>query len=153
MGWSIENGAVVQTQATVPGGTPAGGFGTLWLRTSDGHLIRTDSGGVDNDVESGSGGGLSVTAVKTANYTASAGDLVRYNPSGGTFTITFPAVPSTDDQVGTKNVNSSTASITLAGNGNNVESPATYSVAASQTITGDGIALIYQYDGTNWIIT
>lgn len=56
MGWSIQDGAVVQHQATVPGGTPAAGYSTLWLRSSDGHVIRTDSSAVEHDLESGGGG-------------------------------------------------------------------------------------------------
>lgn len=58
MTWAIEDGSVVAQQATVPGGTPAAGYHTVWVRSSDGHVIRTDSGGTDHDLEAAGGGSL-----------------------------------------------------------------------------------------------
>jgi hypothetical protein len=100
----------------------------------------------------GNGGGLAFTALKTGAYTAVAGDLVKYDPTSGTFTLTFPASPSADDRVGFKNASASTVAVTLAGNGNTVENPASYGVAASQSVSGNGLALTYQFDGTSWLI-
>lgn len=55
---------------------------------------------------SGSGGGggttLTPTAVKTANYTAAAGDLVLCDISAGSFTVTFPTAPADKTQIGVK---------------------------------------------------
>ena len=44
-------------------------------------------------------GGTSWVAVKTANYTASAGEGVFANTSGGAFTVTLPASPTLGDEV------------------------------------------------------
>lgn len=93
------------------------------------------------------------TATKTANYTASSNEHVKYDISGPTFTITMPASPSTDDQVGIKNVTTDISAITLSGNGNNVEDPSSPgSTSASVSVTGAGVSLIYQFDGTAWWI-
>jgi hypothetical protein len=45
------------------------------------------------------GGGTSWQAVKTSNFTASAGQGVFCNTSGGAFTLTLPASPSIGDEV------------------------------------------------------
>ena len=45
------------------------------------------------------GGGTSWQAVKTSNFTASAGQGVFCNTSGGAFTLTLPASPSVGDEV------------------------------------------------------
>lgn len=42
-------------------------------------------------VQVGSGGGMTVTPVKTANYTAEPNEVVPVDTSGGAFTITLPA--------------------------------------------------------------
>lgn len=48
-----------------------------------------------DDVTGGTGGGGGVSwSIKTANYTASDGDGVMVDSSGGTFTVTLPATPS-----------------------------------------------------------
>jgi hypothetical protein len=49
---------------------------------------------------SGSGGSLTLADVKTANYTASAGERVPVDASGGSFTVTLPASPEDGDLVG-----------------------------------------------------
>lgn len=93
------------------------------------------------------------TATKSSNYTASSNEHVKYDPSGPTFTLTMPSSPSTNDQVGIKNVTTDIGAITLAGNGNNVEDPAAPgSTSSSVSVAGAGVSLVYQYDGTAWWI-
>ena len=46
-----------------------------------------------------SGGGITYTTVKTANYTAVADDGVQTNTTAGAFTVTLPATPAIGDQV------------------------------------------------------
>lgn len=59
-----------------------------------------------------SGAGLSPTDIKTGNYTAVAGELVRTNSTGSAFTITLPATPVDGDRVGVVDIT-----------GNNVTNP------------------------------
>jgi hypothetical protein len=49
---------------------------------------------------SGTGGALTLTAVKTGNYTAAASERVPCDASGGGFTVTLPTSPSDGDLVG-----------------------------------------------------
>jgi hypothetical protein len=94
---------------------------------------------------------LSFTTVKTTNYTGNSWEHIKYDPSGGTFTITFPPSPAIGDKIGTKNVTASAISITVNGNGNNLEGPlAPGTTAASVSVGGAGRSLIWQYDGTVW---
>jgi hypothetical protein len=53
-------GLVLDTQATVPGGTPAAGKSTFWIRSTDGYGIITDENG-DDIVIDGVGGGAAVS--------------------------------------------------------------------------------------------
>jgi len=96
---------------------------------------------------------LSFTDLKTTSYTAVSWEHVKYDPSTPTVTVSFPASPATDDQVGVKNCTTDTTSCTISGNGNNVEDPSSPgSTAASVGIAAAGVSLIYQYDGTEWWI-
>lgn len=92
------------------------------------------------------------TTTLTTPATLAIGDYQRYDPSGGTFQIDMPAGPTRGEMVGLKNVTSDTTAITLDGNGSNVENPTTFSLASSASVSGDGIGLLYQYDGTQWLI-
>lgn len=48
----------------------------------------------------GGGGGASFTPIKTANYTAAAGEIVRLNSNGGAFTVSLPVTPPDGSIVG-----------------------------------------------------
>lgn len=55
-------GLVLDLQSSVPGGTPAAGKATFWIRDTDGYGIITDENGIDTVIGSGvSGGGGSST--------------------------------------------------------------------------------------------
>lgn len=60
--------------------------------------------------------GLTATAVKTANYPAVAGDLVRGDTSSGTFTVTLPA-STVGAVIGLKKTDSSATALTFATTG------------------------------------
>jgi len=168
--WTIEESGAEQRRGTLPGTLTVG----LTTSTND-VIVNADTTGVGGGVTidwtvlyltrgtitdgvssgggGGGGGGLTFTATKTANYTASAGEAVLYDPSGGTFTLSMPGSPATDDQVGIKNAGTSATAVTLSGNGNNVEDPSSPgSVAASVSVSGGGVSIIYQFDGTQWWI-
>lgn len=91
--------------------------------------------------------------VTSGPTTAAVNDFVKYDPSGGTFTINAPSSPVKDDRFGIKNSTADTTTITLSGNGSNIEDPGTFALSSSVSVTGAGISLIYQYDGTSWFIT
>ena len=73
------------------------------------------------------GGGTEWQAVKTANYTASAGEGIFANTTSGAFTVTLPSSPSQGDEVtivdyaGTFGSNN----LTVARNGSNIDGAAT----------------------------
>lgn len=60
---------------------------------------------------------FSVTAVKTANYTAAAGDLIPCDVSGGGFTVTLPAAPADKTRIYIKKIDTSTNQVTIARGG------------------------------------
>jgi hypothetical protein len=79
-----------------------------------GLLAETDSGAVGGKVTlTGQGptvGGVAdqrtlvhvhtvITGIKTGNYTANANEIVRFDSTGGTFNLTFPAAPHSGDSV------------------------------------------------------
>ena len=104
---------------------------------------------------SGAGSSLVFTGLVVANTTASVNDFVKYDPSGGTFTIDAPVSPTKDDRFAVKNSTADTTTITLDGNGNNIEDPGSFALSSSVSVSGAGIALIYQYDDVAgaWFIT
>lgn len=89
----------------------------------------------------------------TSTDTADSGERMLYDPSGGTFTINAPAAPTIGDHWAVKNVTSDTTAITIGGNGNNIENPtASFGVSASFSMSGDGISIEWEYDGTQWLV-
>ena len=64
----------------------------------NGYLLKSTTGGVLS-WEEADAGGTSWQAVKTGNYTASAGEGVFCNTTSGSFTLTLPASPSIGDEV------------------------------------------------------
>ncbi len=99
----------------------------------------------------GGGGGSSattVTAVKTANYTAAINETVRCDPSGGAFTVTLPtAVGNSGSVVEVKNVTASTNTITVDGNG-----AETIDGALTLALSTARAAVVLRSDGANWMV-
>jgi hypothetical protein len=99
-----------------------------------------------------SGGGISYTAVKTANYTAANNEGVLTNTTGGAFTVTLPTSPSVGNiiividslsQWGTNNLTiDPTASIKIAGN--------TAGDTLVCDITGATVTLVYTGATYGW---
>lgn len=89
----------------------------------------------------------SVTAIKTANYMAAWGELVRCDPSGGAFTVTLPtAAGNAGRRLMVKNVTSDTTAITVDGNSSEtVDGSANISMATawkSVTLVSDGTNIL-----------
>lgn len=94
-------------------------------------------------------GGLSNWLTKTGNYTAAVGDRILANTSAGAFTITLPSSPITGSEVYIADGNNfSTANVTIARNGNNIDQ-----TAEDLVLDIGGAAVQLVYDGTsNWAV-
>lgn len=95
-------------------------------------------------------GQWSVTAIKTANYNAVIGELVRCDASGGSFTVTLPtAVGVSGQSIIVKPVVLSVLnSVTV-----NTTGGQTIDGAASATLLNTLVSQTYTSDGANWLIT
>jgi hypothetical protein len=107
-------------------------------------------GSGDITISGGSGGsGLTPTAIKTANYTAAAADLVRCNSTAGTFSVTLPATPSDGAIVAVLDIGNtfSTNNVTVLPNtGKTIESDTSLIL----DITGTYVSFVYNSSATNW---
>jgi len=130
------------------------GFGTtvITLPTADGsanQILTTDGSGALSFVDNS--GGTEWQAVKTSNFTASAGQGVFANTTGGSFTVTLPASPSIGDEVSIKDYAGTfdTNNLTVGRNSQPIEG-----VAADLTVSVEraGFTLAYS-DGTQgWLL-
>lgn len=93
-----------------------------------------------------------VTTVQTSSFTANSNTRYKYDASTFSGTISLPANPVNGDTVTLKNASANTSSVTLSGNGNNVEDPSTYVLAATVSLSGNGAAFTYSFDGTQWFL-
>jgi hypothetical protein len=71
---------------------------------SAGDVLTSDSSGNAVWGATSSAGLLTPTATKTADYTAVAGDMVKTDTSGGSFTVTLPNAPPVNTTVGVKQI-------------------------------------------------
>lgn len=83
-------------------------------------------------------GNLTPTPVKTANYSAVNGDLVRVDSGGGSFNVTLSASPSDKDRVGVLDVDRSCGTY-----------PVLIAVAGGKTILGDSVGLSLDVNGAS----
>jgi hypothetical protein len=117
--------------------------GEVAIDTSAQKLYINDGGTVK---EIGGGGGGITYSLKTSAYTASAGDGIIADSSGGAFTITLPASPSTGDIVSIVDGAAwATNNVTVARNGSTIE-------GASEDLVLDvsSLGLDLVYDGSTW---
>jgi hypothetical protein len=130
------------------------GFGTtvITLPTADGsanQILTTNGSGtlafVDNS------GGTEWQAVKTSNFTASAGQGVFANTTSGSFTVTLPASPSIGDEVSIKDYAGTfdTNALTIGRNSQPIEG-----VAADLTVSVEraGLTLAYSDSTQGWLL-
>ncbi len=143
-GWAVEvfgfsgttgTGSVVLATSPTLTGTPAAPTATAGTNTTQ--IATTQF------VQSAVAGNY---LTKTANYTASAGDRILTNTSGGSFTITLPASPSTGDTVVVFDINDWEANnLTIARNGSTIEG-----VADDFILDLGQIKVDFVYSGTTW---
>ena len=95
---------------------------------------------------SGSGGGGGSYLTKTANYTAVAFDSIITNSSGGSFTITLPATPSSGDSITIADAGYwGDYPITVARNGNTIEGQ-----SDNLLLDFSGVSVTLIYSGSTW---
>jgi hypothetical protein len=106
--------------------------------TAGTNITITESAGVSTIAASGGGGSsLTPTAVKTSNYTASAGDYAVISTASNAVTVTLPTAPANGTQVGvTMIAQASTNAVTVTCGGSDV-----FSVASGPT----SLVLSYLY--------
>jgi len=130
------------------------GFGTvvMTLPTADGsanQILTTDGSGALSFVDNS--GGTEWQAVKTSNFTASAGQGVFANTSGGSFTVTLPASPSLGDEVSIKDYAGTfdTNALTIGRNSQPIEG-----VAEDLTVSVEraGFTLAYSDSTQGWLL-
>lgn len=117
-------------------------------------ITFNDNGAVEI---TGSAGGTSLTstAIKTANYTATANERVQYNPSGGVFTISASSSPSGDVLFGVKNVTTSSKPVIIHGNGNDIEDPINGFLTGSFILTTASLVSVHWYyssQASAWLV-
>jgi hypothetical protein len=94
---TINNGVI--SSAGGSGNLPIASTSTLGGVKVDGLTIIVSSDGVISSNGGGSGG-LIITSLKTANYIASAYDLVNANTTNGSINVTLPSLPTNGTVVG-----------------------------------------------------
>jgi hypothetical protein len=105
-----------------------------------------DASGTWNINITGSAARLSDWSRKTANYTAVNGDRLIADTSGGTFTITLPASPSTGHSVTIADgADWATTNLTVARNSSTIEG-----AAENLVVDVGSVILELIYDGTTW---
>jgi hypothetical protein len=135
-----------------------GGAGAAPVATAVGtatHVLTSNGAGVAPSFQAPAAGGVSYTAVKTANYTAVNNDGVLTNTTGGAFTVTLPTSPSVGNivivvdsfsQWGTNNLTvDPTALIKIAGN--------TAGDTLTCDITGATVTLVYTGATYGWNVS
>jgi hypothetical protein len=95
---------------------------------------------------SGSGGGSNPWVKKTTTYTASNGDQLIADTSGGSFTITLPSSPTEGDSIKFADGNDwSLNGLTVARNGSTIEQ-----LSDDFILDVKGIVVEFVYDGSTW---
>ena len=111
---------------------------------TSGQYLKTQGAGA-NPTWASAPGGWNVTS-KTGNYTASDGDIVLVDASGGAVTITLPS-PTAGAKVRVKKTDASTNVVTVS-----PSAAETIDGASSDSISKQYETYEYVSDGTNWFV-
>jgi hypothetical protein len=152
----VANSALTNSSVTVTAGTGMSGGGAVALGSS----VTLTNAGVTSIVAgtgitiSGATGAVTVSAsggagfsAKTTTYTAASGDNILANTSGGSWTLTLPASPSTGNTVQVMDSNGTfdTFPLTVARNGQTI-----MGAAEDMTLSLEGVATTFVYNGSTW---
>ncbi len=146
-------GAVVRVEAGSTNADKVFGLNT------DGFTLGTTSltwAQISGSGSGGSGASLtSRTAVKTANYTAAAGEIVPCDVTSGGFTVTLPAAPADKTQVAVKRILPTTATanlVTVACGGSDTINRTGGVTSTSLTLAGQSTVVQYDLASATWTI-
>lgn len=122
--------------------------GQLWSNLGDDFFLKAYP--LLRSVALGTSGNLLFTtgAAKTSAYNAVAGEHVRFDGSGGSFTITLDASPSANDRVGAVEVGTNATQVDMFGNGNSIISPSGL-IGGSAAMTTVHGSFIWKFDGVD----
>jgi hypothetical protein len=97
--------------------------------------------------------GLTPTAVKTAPYTAVAGDLVPVDTTSGAVTVTLPTAPADGAVVCVKQITrGGTNTVTVACGGSDVFNKAAGATSATLTLLAQAMLVQYKTSGAIWFV-
>lgn len=137
------------TSGSIPSNPPSG-YMSLYFK-NDGGLYAKNPAGTETPLTptTPEDPDWTVTTVKTSAYTATVGELVQVNASGGSFSIHFPtAVGNSGKRIGVLKVLADTSfnAVTMDGNGSE-----TLDGATTRKCCTAGEFFVYVSDGSNWI--
>lgn len=94
---------------------------------------------------------LTVTAVKTANYTAAANEFVRFDTTSGALVITLPTAPADKTQIGAKIVTQSgTNGLTVNAGGSDVFNKPGGATSGTISLLNQGFIAEYRAADATW---
>lgn len=131
----------INTIAGQQGSTgPQGATGATGIVGATGAIGATGASGPGN---------LTIASVKTANYTAAAGEYIPVNTTSGSITITLPTAPADGTQVSIKVVAGSNNCVVSRG-GTDVFNVASGATTLTLSASGLGMTLRYAIAGGIW---
>lgn len=87
-----------------------------------------------------------------ANHLAEVGEILRYDASAGTFTLSAPSSAARGDEFGIKEMVGNATVITVSGNGFSIQHPVTGVYAATAAVGVANIGTKWIFDGTVWFV-
>lgn len=124
-----------------------------WSSVTIGSGLSFSSGTLSSTGGSADNLGLTPTAVKTANYTAAAGDFVPVDTTSGNVTITFPTAPADKSVLAIKHViQGGSNTVSLALGGSDVFNKSGGSTSGTLTLVNQAILLQYKSSGAIWYV-